>query len=382
MKIVIAPDSFKESLTAEEACRAIEEGFKKIFSQATYAKVPMADGGEGTMEALVSARGGHIYEAETLDPLGKPIKAVYAILGDGQTAVIEMAKTSGLALVPREERNPLITTTYGTGQLIKAALDKGATNFLVTIGGSATNDGGVGMVQALGGHFYDKEGKELAFGGGELGKLVKIDLSRLDNRLSKVTITAACDVDNPLTGPRGASRTFGPQKGATPEGVELLDANLKHLAGIIKSQLGKDIEEAPGAGAAGGIGGGLMAFANAKLERGVNIVAKAANLEETIKNANLVITAEGGMDFQTRFGKTPYGVAQVAKKYNLPVIALVGTIGKEAETLYEHGFDAIFSIVPGAVSLEEALKDGFKNLANCSENVARLIKATGGLKID
>lgn len=381
MKVILAPDSFKESMTAKEACIAIEEGFKKVFPDATFIHAPMADGGEGTVQSLVDATGGRILYAQVTDPLGESRFAKFGIMGDGLTCAIEMATASGLELVPREKRNPLKTTTYGTGELIHAALDQGIRKILIGIGGSATNDGGAGMVQALGARLLDKDGNELGFGGGELAKLDRIDISGLDERLKETEVIVACDVNNPLTGDTGASRIFGPQKGATEEMVRTLDANLRHYAEVIRRDLDKDVEDVPGAGAAGGLGAGLMAFLNASLNRGVDMVIDYTRLWEKMQDADLVITGEGGMDAQTRFGKAPFGVARTAKQYNLPVIAIAGNVKEDSEILYEHGFDAIFSATHGASSLEDCLLNGKNNLKRVSENIARLIKSTHDLNL-
>lgn len=293
MKIVLAPDSFKESMTAKETCIAIEKGFKKVISNLECIHVPMADGGEGTTQSLVDATNGKFYTVEVMGPLGEKRDARFGILGDGKTAILEMAAASGLELVPKEKRDATITTTYGTGELIKAALSKNVETILIGIGGSATNDGGAGMVQALGGKLLDKDGNEIGFGGGELSKLDRIDISNLDNRLKDVKIIVACDVQNPLTGPTGASHIFGKQKGANEEQRELLDKNLKHYAKIIRRDIGKDVENIPGAGAAGGLGAGLMAFLSAELKKGVDIVVEYSKLEEKLQGADLVITGEG-----------------------------------------------------------------------------------------
>lgn len=374
MKIVIAPDSFKESMTAQKACDAIERGLKKIIKNAEIIKVPMADGGEGTTQSLVDATGGKFYHTESTGPLGEKVNSVFGILGDGKTAILEMASTSGLEIVPREKRNPMLTTTFGTGELIKKAIDMGVSTVLIGIGGSATNDGGAGMIQALGGKLLDKNGNQIGFGGGKLSEIERIDLSEVDERLKNIKIIAACDVQNPLTGPTGASHIFGPQKGADKEMVEILDENLKHFAEIIRKDLGKDIENVPGAGAAGGLGAGLMAFLSAELKKGIDIVIEYSKLEEKMNGVSLVITGEGSIDGQTRFGKTPYGVAKTAKKHNIPVVALAGNVGKDTDILYDFGFDAVFSIMPGVQNLETALKDGEKNLERTSENIGRVIE--------
>ena len=371
--ILLAPDSFKESMTAKEACEAMERGIKKANSSITCIHVPMADGGEGTMQSLLDATNGQLYRINVVGPLGVEIKATYGILGDGETGILEMASASGIHLVSPEKRNPLVTTSYGTGQLIKACLDHGVKKLLIGIGGSATNDGGAGVVQALGGRLLDKQGKELGFGGGELGKLDTIDLANFDSRLKDVVVEVACDVNNPLCGERGASNVFGPQKGASKDMIGILDNNLKHYGDIIKKQLGKDVLEAPGAGAAGGLGAGLMAFLNGTLKKGIEMVIEYSGLEEKVKDADMVWTGEGSIDFQTQYGKTPLGVAVVAKKHGKPVIALAGRVGDGIDILYEKGIDSIFGIMKGATSLEEALVKGQQNIEKTAENIIRLI---------
>jgi len=373
MTIVLAPDSFKESMTAKEVCEAMEKGIKKANPNIKCIKVPMADGGEGTMQSLVDATDGKVYKVKVQGPLGAEVEAEYGILGDGEVAVIEMASASGIHLVPKEKRNPMKTSTFGTGQLIKACLEHSIKKLLIGIGGSATNDGGAGMVQALGGKLLDSDGNELPLGGGELRKLAQIDLSNLDDRLKDVEVEVACDVNNPLVGEKGASYVFGPQKGATEEMVKVLDENLRHYGAKIKECLGIDIVEVPGAGAAGGLGAGLMAFLNGTLKNGLEMVVEYTKLEQKVKEADMVWTGEGSIDHQTIYGKTPYGVARVAKKYKLPVIALAGRIGDGIEPLYDSGIDAIYSIMQGVSSLEDALINGRRNVKKTSENVARLI---------
>lgn len=371
--IVLAPDSFKESMTAKEACEAMERGIKKANNNISCIHVPMADGGEGTMQSLVDATNGKVYSLKVVGPLGNEVEAQYGILGDGEIGVLEMASASGIHLVPVEQRNPLVTTTYGTGQIIKACLDHGIKKLLIGIGGSATNDGGAGVIQALGGKMLDKQGDELGFGGGELGKLNSIDLTNFDSRIKDVVIEVACDVNNPLCGERGASNVFGPQKGATKEMIGILDDNLKHYGDIIKKQLGKDVVDEPGAGAAGGLGAGLMAFLDGTLKKGIEMVIEYTGLEEKVKNADMVWTGEGSIDFQTQYGKTPLGVATVAKKYHKPVIALAGRVGEGIDVLYEKGIDSIFGIMKGVSSLEEALAKGQENIEKTSKNIIRLI---------
>ncbi|WP_282171229.1 glycerate kinase [Cytobacillus firmus] len=374
MKIVIAPDSFKESLSALEAANAIERGFKAIFPHAQYKKMPMADGGEGTVQSLADATDGRIIECTVTGPLGEPVQSFFGLMGDGKTAVIEMAAASGLHLVPPEKRNPLLTSTRGTGELITAAVDTGVQHIIIGIGGSATNDAGAGMIQALGGKLYDKTGREIGPGGGALAELSAIDMSNLDPRLRDVHIEVACDVDNPLTGPRGASAIFGPQKGATPEMVQLLDRNLGHFADIVEHALGKPFRDIEGAGAAGGIGGSLLAFLNADLKRGIDIVLDAVNFEEEVKGADLVITGEGRIDSQTIYGKTPIGVAKAAKKHGIPIIGLAGSLSNDSQIVHEHGIDALFSIVPGVITLPDAFEKAALYMERTARNIAAIMK--------
>ena len=372
-KYVVAPDSFKESMTAKEVCDAMVKGIKKADSAAEVIKVPMADGGEGTVDSLVDATNGQRVIVEVTGPLGNKISAYYGILGNGTTAVIEMAKASGLEIVEKKKRNPMITTTFGTGELIRHALDHNVKEIIIGLGGSSTNDGGSGMAQALGAKLLDQNNHQISFGGGNLDKLDKIDISNLDSRLQDVKIILASDVTNPLIGKDGASRVFGPQKGATPEMVEKLENNLQHYAKIIKSDLNKDVASVSGAGAAGGLGAGLMAFTTCKMRQGVDIAIEVTKLEEKVKSADYVFTGEGGTDFQTKFGKTPYGVAKLGKKYHKPVISLAGYLGEGIDSLYSEGFTAIFGIIPGACDLSTALKNGPSNVARTTENIVRLL---------
>ncbi|MGJ0684204.1 glycerate kinase family protein [Lactobacillus johnsonii] len=372
-KYVVAPDSFKESMTAKEVCDAMEKGIKKADSTAEVIKVPMADGGEGTVDSLVDATNGQRVIVEVTGPLGNKISAYYGILGNGTTAVIEMAKASGLEIVEKKKRNPMITTTFGTGELIRDALDHNVKEIIIGLGGSSTNDGGSGMAQALGAKLLDQNNYQISFGGGNLDKLDKIDISNLDSRLQDVKIILASDVTNPLIGKDGASRVFGPQKGATPEMVEKLENNLQHYAKIIKRDLNKNVASVSGAGAAGGLGAGLMAFTTCKMRQGVDIAIEVTKLEEKVKSADYVFTGEGGTDFQTKFGKTPYGVAKLGKKYHKPVISLAGYLGEGIDSLYSEGFTAIFGIIPGACDLSTALKNGPSNVARTTENIVRLL---------
>lgn len=375
MKIVIAPDSFKENLTSLEVATEIEKGIRRVWPKARCVKIPMADGGEGTVQSLVDATGGRIYKCKVKGPLGQPVTARYGVLGDGATAVIEMAEASGLPLVPRESRDPSITTTYGTGELLKAVLDRGAKTIIIGIGGSATNDGGAGMAQALGVQFLDAAGRAIdgLAAGGMLHRIAAIDMSGVDARLRGAKILVACDVTNPLYGPKGASCVYGKQKGATPEMIERLDANLKYFAQAVKRDLGVDVAKLPGAGAAGGLGAGLIAFARATLRRGVELVVKATRLEEHMKGADLAITGEGRVDFQTAFGKTPAGVAKAARRHKVPVVAIGGGLADDARGVFEHGIDGLASATPNAMDLDTAIGKSRRYLQDAGERVARLI---------
>ncbi len=369
MKIVIAPDSFKGSLTAIEVSDAIDAGIKSAVSTASTVKVPMADGGEGTVECLVNATGGKILKEKVVGPLGDEVEASYGILGDGTTGVIEMAAASGLPLVPEEKRNPMITTTYGTGQLIKAALDHGCRKIIIGIGGSATNDGGAGMAQALGVKFTDDKGEEIGFGGAELKRIAKIDTTNLDKRIYTTEILVASDVKNPLCGPNGASAVYGPQKGATPQMVKELDEALAHFAEIIKRDLGKDVKDIPGAGAAGGLGAGLIAFLNAKLRPGIELVMESVGFEDIVKDASLVITGEGKIDRQTIYGKVPVGVAKISKKYDVPVLAVAAVLEEKPEFFRPYGIDFVFEISP-RMDIDAPKEEKFVRI---KENIKRWI---------
>lgn len=374
MKIVIAPDSYKESLSALEVAQAVASGFRQVFPDAEYVLVPVADGGEGTVDAMVAATGGRREAVAVSGPLGARVEAFYGLTGDGETAVIEMAAASGLALVPAAQRNPLRTSSRGTGELIRAALDAGARRFILGIGGSATNDGGAGMVQALGARLLDAEGRELDGSGGDLARLDRIDVSALDARLAECRIEVACDVENPLTGPRGASAVFGPQKGATPEMVQVLDANLARLARIVERDLGVAVDQVPGAGAAGGMGAAMLAFFGATLKPGIEIVTAAVDLDTHVRDADLVITGEGRIDFQTVHGKTPIGVARVARRHGKPVIGIAGSLGANVGVVHEHGIDAVFSVLSRPCTLDEALGDAAANVALTARNVAAVLR--------
>jgi len=369
-KVVIAPDSFKESLSALEVAEAIERGFRQIFPQVQYVKLPMADGGEGTVDSMVAATGGEIVTVAVTGPLGQPVQAFYGLLGEGETAVIEMAAASGLHLAPKAQRDPRMTTSYGTGELIQAALDRGVKTIILGIGGSATNDGGAGMMQALGARLLDENRQALPPGGAALAQLAYIDLSGVDPRLQQVSITAACDVDNPLCGANGASAVFGPQKGATPEMVTQLDAALRHYGTLLEQATGREVINAPGAGAAGGMGAALLGMLNARLRPGIEIVIETLQLEEALRDADLVITGEGRLDSQSIHGKTPIGVAREAKRFGLPVIGIAGSLSKDYQVVHQHGIDAAFSVLDRVVSLEEALAEAADNLEVTARNVA------------
>jgi glycerate kinase len=370
MKIVIAPDSYKESLSALEVATQIEAGFREIFPDARYVKLPVADGGEGTVEAMVAATEGSRVDITVTGPLGKPVAAFYGLSGDGQCAFIEMAAASGLERVPAAQRNPLLTTSWGTGELIRHALDGGVKHIIIGIGGSATNDGGIGMVQALGAGLLDEKGKPLGYGGRELERLASINIDGLDARLQDCRIEVACDVTNPLTGKDGASAVFGPQKGATPEMVAQLDRALEHYAKIILRDLDIDVLKMAGGGAAGGMGAALYAFCGAELRQGIEIVTEALGLDELVRDADLVITGEGRLDSQSIHGKVPVGVARVAKRYDKPVIGIAGSLTKDVGVVHDHGVDAVFSVLYTICTLEEALEDAGDNLCRAARNIA------------
>lgn len=374
MKIVVACDSYKGSCSSVKAVQYIKKGVLRACPDAVVETIPMADGGEGLVETILEAVPGRLCTAQVTDPLGRPISAAYGVLGDG-SAVIEMAAASGLPLLSRKERNPLLTTTYGTGELVRTALDQGCRKIMIGIGGSATNDGGAGMAQALGVRFLDREGRELPFGGGALGRLYDIDVSGLDPRLAEAEIVVACDVDNPLCGEKGASVVYGPQKGASPEMVRNLDRNLAHFARIAEGKTGRRVATEKGAGAAGGLGAGLMLFCGAQMKSGIDTVLDITNFDGKCQGADLVITGEGRLDYQSVHGKVPVGVAgRVKKQEDIPVIALVGSIGERAWETYAYGIGSVFSIVPGPVSLEYALENVEELMTDASERIMRLFR--------
>lgn len=374
MRIIVAPDSFKGSVSAVSVANAMEQGILSVFPKAEVIKVPIADGGEGTIEALIVATGGQLLTQTVIGPLGESVEACFGILGDGETAVIEMATASGLPLVPLEKRDPRITTTYGTGQLIKAALDRGIRKLIIGIGGSATNDGGMGMARALGVKFLDMVGNFLPSGGASLEQLVTIDISQIDSRLAETTIVVACDVDNPLCGPRGATAVYGPQKGATLEMVAQLDAALANYASIAKKATGKDVAECSGAGAAGGLGAGLLFFTNAKLLPGVDIILEAVHFSDIVKTANFVITGEGCTDFQTAYGKAPVGVAKIAKDHHVPTLCLSGSLGTRYEEVLKCGIGGLMSIIPRPMNLAECMTDAPELIERATERLCQVVK--------
>lgn len=373
MQVLIAPDSFKESLSAVKVAGAISEGIHVVVPDAEIKCIPMADGGEGTVEALVVATGGKIIPCQSVDALNRPIQSFYGVLGNGKTAVIEMAAASGIELLSPEERNPMITSTFGTGLLLKSVLDAGFTDIILGIGGSATNDGGAGMAQALGFELQDKDGKPIDLGGGFLNKLCQIDNSKVHPLLKNVKITVACDVRNPLLGPSGASRIYGPQKGATSEMIEKLEKNLSHFAGILESTLGTNYADFPGAGAAGGLGAGLLAFCKAEIVPGFELISKLTELEMHIRQADLVFTAEGKIDSQTAFGKTISGIIGYGKKYQVPVIALAGIVKDDLTSLYDQGLGSAFVIGNQSISVSESINRASELLRIISGRIMQLL---------
>jgi glycerate 2-kinase len=375
-KIVVAPDSFKGTMNSIEVCNIVKQGIKNIQPDIEVVLIPIADGGEGTVDAYLTAAGGNKVYLQVKDPFFRDIHSFYGILPDGKTAVVEMASASGLPLV-ENEKNPRITTTYGTGQLILDALDRGCTKIIVGLGGSATNDGGIGMAAALGVRFHDKEGHEIPLTGEGLEQLVHIDISQIDNRLTKCEILVACDVNNPLYGENGAAYVFAPQKGADKITVKYLDENLRHYSEILLNELGKDVQSIPGSGAAGGLGAGLVAFADAKLVKGIDLLLDCVSFDKVISNADIIITGEGKIDGQSLGGKVPVGIAQRAKKQNKPVLAIVGDIGDDIDGIYETGISTVFSINRKAVPFETAKQSCRLDLLKTVESVMRFINSIG-----
>lgn len=353
-----------------EAVRAIRQGVLRVYPDAENVLLPVADGGDGTLEALVGTSGS-FFEAQVTGPLGEPVRAQWGMMSDGKTAVIEMARASGLALVPPERRDPRFTTSYGTGELIREALDKGCREIIIGVGGSATNDAGAGMAQALGARLIDSGGKQLRFGGAALLNLSCIEMGALDPQLRESRIRVAADVNNPLCGPLGAAAVYGPQKGATAEMVRLLDSALRRFAEIVERDLGVDLMHLPGAGAAGGAGGGLVALLGARLESGAALVCDALHLEEHLQGADLVIVGEGRMDAQTVYNKAPIIVAQRARKLGLPAVAVAGSLGEGYQAVFEHGINDVESAAPPDLSLDEALQRAGELVAAAAERVIR-----------
>jgi len=382
MNILISPQSFKGSISALNTAKAISIGVKNVLPDANTIILPVADGGDGTLETLVDFSKGKIRSCKVLDPLGLLINSNWGGMGDGNTAVIEMAKMSGLALVQPSKRNPMYTTTYGLGQAIKDALEKGYRNFIIGIGGSATNDGGVGMTQALGGLFLDSLGNQIPYGSAGLTKLVKIDLNNLDNRIKESKFLVASDVTNPLLGEFGASTVYGPQKGATREMLPILEDAMANYAKVAKKSLKLDVIDVPGAGAAGGLGAGLMMFLNAELKSGVDIILDKISFNKYLNNVDLVITGEGQIDYQTVYNKAPYGVASRAKKFNIPVIAISGSLGDDFQIVNDYGIDAVTSISQGAMNLDELTSSVNKLIIESTEQVMRFIKVGSKLIFD
>ena len=373
MKIVIAPDSYKGSIYASDAARAMADGVRRVLPDAEVVLVPVADGGDGTLETLVETSGGRIITSDVTGPLGETVSAEWGAMGDGVTAVAEMARTSGLALVRLEDRDPLNATTYGLGEVILEALEAGYRRFILGIGGSATNDAGAGMAQALGVRLLDADGADLPPGGAALARLARIDASGLDPRAAEAEFDVACDVNNPLTGPEGASAVYGPQKGATPEMVEQLDAALANFAEVVKRDLGADVNDVPGSGAAGGLGGGIMAFLGGRLRPGVDIVLDTVDLGSRLDGAGLIITGEGCMDFQTVYNKAPIGVARLAGERGIPVIGVSGSLGDGFTDVHQHGIAAAVAITHAPMTLDEASDRVAELIASATEQAVRLI---------
>ena len=372
MNILIAPDSFKDCLNAAEVAKSIRKGILQADATAQTTLLPLSDGGEGFVDTLLFGQAGELKTVAVHDALGRPLMANYGYSRDQKTAIIEMAAASGIEHLTAAERNPLIASTFGTGELIKDALDNQCKTILIGIGGSATNDGGTGMARALGFRLLDNRDQPVPEGGGYLHLLRRIDATLADKRLQSSTIIVACDVTNPLTGPKGASVVYGPQKGANTAMIEQLDSNLTHLASVMSTDLKKDLLDLPGGGAAGGLGAGLVAFANATLTNGFELVSRQLHLEDQVRKADLIFTGEGKIDQQTSQGKTPWGVAQLAQKYQKPLVALGGTLGEGYRNLYHEGFTAIFAIGDGPGNLEHSLVNARDLLATTSEKIYRL----------
>jgi len=371
MNIVIAPDSFKHSMRASGVCKFLKQGIENSGVDANVVSVPMADGGEGTLEALVAATGGRFVEVESSNPLGREIMAKIGVLGDGKTAVVEMAQASGIELLEEYEKNPLLASTYGTGLLIHDALDLNCDHIILAIGGSATNDGGAGAMLALGAKFKDVQGVEIVEGGAALHFLDHIDLEHFDKRIAGVKFTVACDVTNPLAGENGATKVYALQKGAQAGMLDMLDNALVNYGSVLEKTFGKNFADELGAGAAGGFGAGAMAFLNAEMKSGFSVVSEFAGLENAVKNADVVITGEGKIDSQTVNGKVPKGVAELAKKYGKKLIGVGGIVTEDAQSLYEYGFDELIQISENNMSVEESIKNTSSLLEKAGESIGK-----------
>jgi len=378
MKIIIAPDSFKDSLSAAGVAQAIVEGLAQVWPDAQMIQCPMADGGEGTVDAVLAACHGELRRQTVHGPLGAPMQARWGWLADSHTAIIEMAEASGLQLLPPDQRDACRTTTFGTGELIRAALETGARRIILAIGGSATNDGGAGAMQALGVQMFDADDQPLPPGGLALAQLARISLDSLDPRVAEVRFEIAADVNNPLCGPHGASTIFGPQKGASPQQVQQLDAALGHFADHCARVLPTDVRDEPGSGAAGGLGFAAKAFLGAQFRAGVEVVADLVGLDAAVRGADLVITGEGRFDAQTLRGKTPFGVARIARQHGVPVIVIAGTLGEGYEQMYSHGVDAAFALPSGPISLEQACSEAPRLLRERAADIARVWRVAAG----
>ena len=377
MKVVLAPQTFKGSISALDVAKAMREGVLRVIPEAECELVPVADGGDGTLETLIEGSGGDIRTAEVSGPLGGRVTAQWGAMGDGNTAVIEMARTSGLALLTVERRDPLTATTFGLGEAISQALDSGFRKFIVGIGGSATNDAGAGMAQALGVRLLDAQGRDLPFGGAALARLGRIDVTGLDPRAKQSQFMVACDVSNPLTGPEGASAIYGPQKGATPAMVEQLDAALEHFAGIVKRDLSVDVDDVRGAGAAGGLGGGFIAFLSGELRSGIDIVLDTVGLDGRLEGADVVVTGEGCLDHQTLYNKAPVGVAERARSRGIPVVAVSGSLGEGYGEVHHHGIDAAAAITRAPMTLDDAYAQAAELVTSATEEAFRFMRVGG-----
>ncbi|WP_257535618.1 glycerate kinase [Mesobacillus foraminis] len=381
LKIVVAPDSFKGSLSSMEVAESMSKGVLSVFPGAEVIQLPIADGGEGTVESLVWAKKGVILTSEVIGPMGEKVKAEWGMMGDGETGVIEVAAASGLPLVPREERNPLVATSYGTGQLIMEAIERGVNKLIVGLGGSATNDGGAGMAQALGVTFFDKGGRVIPEGKVQLNEIRGIDASTIDSRLGEIEILVASDVTNPLCGPNGASYVYGPQKGADQEMIPILDTMLHRYGELAKQATGRKVADFPGAGAAGGLGSALLFFTEAKFRKGIELVMETIEFESHLKDADLVLTGEGNTDYQSAFGKAPAGIAEAAKKFDIPVLCISGGLGEGSERIVKEGIDGLMSIVPSPMTLESCMEKAAELLENATSRTMTLLKIGMHFKI-